>query len=193
MYEWWRTPDGHEDIDRFRQQLLVGIVNQQIGVLPSSLEFAKYWQPKDSSKSVPWRGSPDYNENDWIEGNEWVDFLRNLGGYIPTDCDYEHLMVSSAKELSILICGTEQPGDVNPRTGKPPIDDPFLLDLLADYFAGLDGIFGLILATNPNISSRLRSELSNSDYHLVSYGGVSTKSLCKRAEEIEGYRLKDHS
>jgi hypothetical protein len=74
-----------------------------------------------------------------------------------------------------------------------PIDDPELLDLLADFFAGLDGVFGFILATNHFMSSDLRSELSKSDYSLPFSEGVSTKNLCKRAEEIEGYRLKDNS
>jgi hypothetical protein len=193
MYEWWRTPNGHEDIDRFRQQLLVGIVNQQLGVVPSSLEMAKYRQAKDSSKSVPWPGTPGYDENDWIEGNNWFDFLRNLQGFIPSRHDYEFVMSSSAAELSMLICGTEFPGNSSPRTGKVPIDDPELLDLLAEFFAGLDGVFGFILATNHFMSADLRSELSKSDFHMMSSEGVSTKNLCKRAEEIEGYRLKDNS
>ena len=178
MYEWWKNPEGDSRIDAFRQQILIGIVNQQMGVLPSSLESAKYRMQKDPSKTVPWSGSPDYNEDDWGEGNEWFDFLRNLRGFIPSDHAYEYVMTSSSQELSILICGTEYPGNRSPRSGKVPIDDPKLLDLLADYFAGLDGIFGFILATNPFISENLRRELSKSDFSMPFSEGISTKNLC---------------
>jgi len=191
MYEWWRTPDGHEDIDRFRHQLLIGIVNQKIGQLPSSLKMAKYMRQKDLSKSTGWPATEDYNEDDWAEGNKWFDFLQILKVFMPRDHDYEYVMASSAEELSMLICGTKNPGNYNPEKGEFPINDPELLDLLADFFAGLDGIFGLILATNPHISAELRNELLNSDYYLVSEGGISTRSLCKRFDEIENYPIHE--
>lgn len=193
MYEWSNTllgPDtliedpsgensGRElarEIDLFRRHLLVGIVNQYLGHLPSSLSAAQYSFLKDTSKEAVRLGEPNYDSNDWAQGNSWLDFLAVLRVYIPTTCSYEYLMTRTYKELNILVNGEEILGDSGNLMGDLPIDDPDLLDLLADFFGGLDGIFGLILATNPNIGSDLRSELMTSDYYLTS-ANTSTKKL----------------
>lgn len=198
MYEWWTTPiesEGLEDgtagensgrelageIDEFRRQLLVGIVNQHLGHLPSSLGAAQYSYLKDASKSAIMPGEPNYDGNDWAQGNSWLDFLAVLRIFIPDQCSYEYLMTRTYKELNILVNGEETLGSSGNILGEVPIDDPDLLDLLADFFGGLDGIFGLILATNPNISSDLTSELLKSDYYLTS-SNTSTKKLLENRE-----------
>jgi hypothetical protein len=191
MYEWWNTareleefedgtinedfdPKLAESIDRFRRHLLVGVVNQHLGYLPSSLYSARYFSPKDAS-TIPLQ-DPDSDTNDWDEGNSWTDFLSELRIFIPKNCDYEYLMVQSSKELNILVNGHDRVGYIGDRIGKSPIDDPELLVLIADFFGGLDGIFGLILATNQHIGQELRSDLMKSDYYLT-LPNTSTKKM----------------
>lgn len=168
MYEWWFTPrvpeeleDGTiednldpklaEAIDRFRRHLLIGVVNQHIGHLQSKLN------------------------------NDWLTFLRDLKMFTPKNCDYEYLMVKSSQELNILINGHDSIGYIETRIGETPIDDPDLLDRLADSLGGLDGVFGLILASNQYISQELRSELIKSDYYLT-LPNTSTKKLLESRE-----------
>lgn len=168
MYEWWHTPIESEEledgstntefdpdlsgaIDRFRRHLLIGIVNQHLGYLPSRLDSA------------------------------WLDFLGDLRIFTPRNCDYEYLIARSSKELNVLVNGHDSIGDVDNLTGKVPIDDPDLLDLLADYFGGLDGIFGLILATNPHVGSELKKELMRSEYYLT-LPNTSTRKLLESRE-----------
>jgi len=100
---------------------------------------------------------------------------------MPTSCDYEYLMVHSSKELNILVNGHDSVGYIDNRIGDSPIDDPDLLDLIADFFGGLDGIFGLILATNQFISQELRSDLMKSDYYLT-LPNTSTRKLLESRE-----------
>jgi hypothetical protein len=199
MYEWWNTPrelqefeDGTinqdfdpklaEAIDRFRRQLLVGAVNQHIGHLPSSLNSARYFRQKDPSKSAIPLWDTESDINDWEERNSWTDFLGELRIFMPTSCDYEYLLVKSSKELNILVNGHDSVGYIDRRIGDSPIDDPDLLDLLANFFGGLDGIFGLILATNQFVSQELRSDLMNSDYYLT-LPNISTRKLLESREQ----------
>jgi hypothetical protein len=196
MYEWWNTSrdleefeDGTinedfdfklaEEIDRFRRHLLVGVVNQHLGYLPSSLNSARYRLQRDVSTRPFW--DPEFDSKDWEERNSWRDFLGDLRIFMPTSCDYEHLMVQSSKELNILVNGHDSVGYIDNRIGNSPIDDPDLLDLIADFFGGLDGIFGLILATNQFISQELRSDLMNSDYYLT-LPNTSTRKLLESRE-----------
>ena len=198
MYEWWNTPieteeleDGSTNpdfepdlsgaIDRFRRHLLIGIVNQHLGYLPSSLDSAQYSIWKDDSKPMIWSWDAAYDQNDWAVGNRWLDFLGELRMFIPRNCDYEYLMVRASQELNVLVNGHDSIGNVDNRTGKVPIDDPDLLDLLADYFGGLDGIFGLILATNPYVGSELKKELMRSEYYLT-LPNTSTRKLLESSE-----------
>jgi hypothetical protein len=198
MYEWSNTlmgPDtlledesgvnsGRElarEIDQFRRHLLVGIVNQYLDNLPSSLNAAQYSVPRDSSKPAIRSGEPNYDSNEWVERNIWVDFLATLRIFMPKNCNYEFLMTRSSKELNILVNGHNALGYRDNRREHAPITDPDLLDLLADFFGGLDGIFGLILATNSNISLDLRSELLKSDYYLT-LPNTSTKKLLENRE-----------
>jgi hypothetical protein len=139
-------PKLAEAIDRFRRYLLIGVVNQHLGHLPSSLN------------------------------NDWLGFLRDLRMFIPKNCDYEYLMVKSSKELNILVNGHDFIGYIGNRIQNSPIDDPKLLDYLADFFGGLDGIFGLILATNEYVGQELRSELLTSEYSLR-FPNTSTRKL----------------
>ena len=196
MYEWWNTareleefedgtinedfdPKLAESIDRFRRHLLVGVVNQHLGYLPSSLYAARYFSPKDASTIPLWE--PDSDINDWDERNSWTDFLSVLRLFMPTNCDYEYLMVQSSKELNILVNGHDSVGYIDNSIGNSPIDDPDLLDLIADFFEGLDGIFGLILATNQFISQEVRSDLMKSDYFLT-FPNTSTRKLLESRE-----------
>jgi hypothetical protein len=196
MYEWWNTsrelqefedgtinqdfdPKLAEAIDRFRRHLLVGAVNQHLGYLPSSLNSASYLSPKTASTRPFW--DPEYDRNDYEERNRWTEFLSVLRIFMPTNCDYEYLMVHSSKELNILINGHDAVGYIDNRIGKSPIDDPDLLDLIADFFEGIDGIFGLILATNQFISQELRSDLMKSDYYLT-FPNTSTRKLLESRE-----------
>jgi hypothetical protein len=168
MYEWWFTPreteeleDGTLDenidpnlaaaIDRFRRHLLIGVVNQHIGHLQSKLN------------------------------NDWLTFLSDLAMFVPKNCDYEYLMAKSSKELNILVNGHDSIGYMDTRIGVTPIDDPDLLDQLADSLGGLDGIFGLILACNQYISQELKSDLMKSDYYLT-LPKTSTKELIENLE-----------
>ena len=198
MYQWWNTlieteeledgsqnlnpdPDLAGAIDRFRRHLLIGIVNQHLGHLPSSLNSAQYFQWKDDSRPIIWSWEAEYDQNDWAVGNNWLDFLDELRSFIPRNCNYEYLMARSSQELNIFINGHDSIGNVDNRTGKVPIDDPDLLDLLADYFGGLDGIFGLILATNPYVGSELKKELMRSEYYLT-LPNTSTRKLLEGRE-----------
>ena len=167
-----------EEIDLYRKHVLVGIVNQHLGHLPSSLRPAQYSSWKGYPKPVIGPGEPNYDPNDWEPRNSWLDFLLELRVYAPKNCSNEYLMTCASGELNILINGDDNLGFSGNIPGVVPIDDPDLLDLFADFLGGLDGIFGLILATNPNISPDLRSELMTSDYYLT-LPDISTKSLLK--------------
>jgi hypothetical protein len=87
------------------------------------------------------------------------------------EASYPGLMLEVENELNIFINGSQ----FDEVSDDLCIRDTEYLDALADTLGDWDGIVGYIIAGNPNASIELLTELSKSNFNLVSRGNSTKK------------------